>query len=201
MRSVSHHMVPSSLQPLFQTTASCPKHAVCCQILAIEASVLKEITVFDALPNNLLLYRITRATLSLACFAQCRNWSQVFTALGPSCCTFYHQPTNLRSCIRDGMIAEASGFRWHHREGGELKEGVLVLHVEASQKRRLCVRVAICSPTPGDYRQNRKCHLFNKRRNACQHHISHQGITVNCACPFPSIIEFFVLRKRTDLLF
>lgn len=148
------------------------------------------------MPNNLLLYRITRATLSLGCFAQCWNWGEVFAALGTSSRTFSHQPTHLRSCIRDGMaIMEASGFRWHHQEGGELKEGVLVLQVEASQKRRLCVRVAICSRTPGDYRQNRKWHLFNKRRNACQHHISHQGITVNCACPFHSIIELLCWGK------
>ncbi len=147
------------------------------------------------MPNNPLLYRLARATFSLGCFAQCRNWSQVFVALCTSRCTFSHQPTHLRSCIRDGTaIAEASGFRWHNREG------VLVLHVEASQKKRLCARVAICSSTPGDYRQNRKCHLFNKWRNACQHRISHQGITVNCACLFHSSLLSHCVEEKNRFL-
>lgn len=72
--------------------------------------------------------------------------------------------------------------------GGWASGGMLVWDMEASQKRRLRVRVAICSPTPGDYRQNRKCHLFNKHLNACQCFISHWGITVNSASPFCSLI-------------
>lgn len=72
--------------------------------------------------------------------------------------------------------------------------------MEASQKKRLCARVAICSSTPGDYRQNRKCHLFNKRRNACQHRISHQGITVNCACPFHSSLLSCCVEEKNRFL-
>lgn len=149
------------------------------------------------MPNNPLLYRITHATSSLDCFAQCRNWSQVFVALGTSRCTFF--PSANTSPLMH--------TRWNGDHGGvwlsmtSSGEGVLVLHVEASQKKRLCARVAICSSTPGDYRQNRKCHLFNKRHNACQHRISHQGITVNCASPFHlSLLSRFVEEKNTFLI-
>ncbi len=147
------------------------------------------------MPNNPLLCWIACATFSLGCFVQCRNWSQVFVALGTSRCTFSHQPTHLRSCIQDETaIAEASGSRWHHWEGG------LVLHVEASQRKRLCARVAICSSTPGDYRQNRKFHLFNKRCSACQHRISQEGKRINCACPFHSSLLSRVEEKNRFLI-